>query len=194
MVLAETLNLHVSFDSFLFFFLLLFFFFSLSILSSARAQSAWRTVYSKEDNFIINHWVQNHCTLIVTYCITSNAEHVATLRASVEYYQLESTKSILMSPERLTVLWNLSSLLWFSFQSISQTCRMYKNRFWFTIDSTSLERCPGPRSDYRYYLPIPTFSVSRYQARTVQTFHLRIDLGTMLGFRRSPIVQVSTVS
>lgn len=147
MVLAETLNLHVSFDSFLFFFLLLFFFFSLSILSSARAQSAWRTVYSKEDNFIINHWVQNHCTLIVTYCITSNAEHVATLRASVEYYQLESTKSILMSPERLTVLWNLSSLLWFSFQSISQTCRMYKNRFRFTIDSTSLERCPGPRSD-----------------------------------------------
>lgn len=39
---------------------------------------------------------------IVIYCITSNAEHV-TLRASVEYHRLESTKNILRSSERFIV-------------------------------------------------------------------------------------------
>jgi len=106
MVPAETLNLHVLY-------ILLFFFILVLPFPRQRAQNAWTTIYSKEDIYFFNHWVQNHCTLIVTYCITSNAEHVATLRASVKYHQLESTKSILISSERLIVCWNVSSLLWF---------------------------------------------------------------------------------
>lgn len=96
MVPAETLNLHV-------FYILLFFHFKF-FLFSVSARKVHEPLPIRKKIYFFNHWVQNHCTLIVTYCIvTSNAEHVATLRAFVEYHQLESTKSILISSERLIV-------------------------------------------------------------------------------------------
>lgn len=71
MVPAETLNLHV--------FYILLFFFILSSSFSLSARAKCMNHYLFERSIFFNHWVQNHCTLIVTYCITSNAEHVATL-------------------------------------------------------------------------------------------------------------------
>lgn len=89
MVPADTLNLHVSF-------ILLFFVCFRFVLPLARAHAKCMIHYLLEKSTFFFHWVQNYCTLIVIYCITSNAEHVVTLRASVEYHWLESTKNILM--------------------------------------------------------------------------------------------------
>lgn len=67
MVPAETLNFHVSF-------ILLFFLNFRFVLSSVSAREVHDSLFTRKK--VLFHWIQNHCMLIVIYCITSNAEHV----------------------------------------------------------------------------------------------------------------------
>lgn len=138
MVPAETLI--CTYFIFYFFF---FFFFILSLSFFRQRAQVHEPLSTRKKicfSFLyFNHWVQNHCTLIVTYCITSNAEHVATLRASVEYHQLESTKSILMSSERLIyVEMFLACFGFFSVNSLD-----VQGSFSITLDNIFLQQCPA---------------------------------------------------